>query len=366
MGGMFGKSDAPDAPDYSALSEASKYQADLQYKASQEQLDWSRKQWAEQKGTLDQIMSVAMPQMRGMWEDSKADRDRYEREYMPIESDYLKQVSGWDTPERRAEAVAQTQSDISQQFEIQRQNALQRLEGYGIDPSQTRSQALDLGVRMQEATAKAAGSKNARDQIEREGLELKGGTIPMGRGLVTQAKEGAEGSRSASNLAGGAAGGWQEAGKVMGTGMDWAAQAGNTMGNWANSMTQQHEANIGAYNAENAWVGNLMQAAGAGAGAYAGGKAGANAAEGGEIQALPSPQGEVRGPGGPTDDAIPVRMSDKEYVVPADVVHRKGTEFFDKLIKKTQEDLAERESHAQVAQSAMALPPPPPQAPGAI
>jgi hypothetical protein len=74
--------------------------------------------------------------------------------------------------------------------------------------------------------------------------------------------------------------------------------------------------------------------------------------------------GEVVGPGGPRSDAIPAAMSDGEYVIPADVVHRKGTEHFDKLIQKTQAELAEKQQQAipaaggQVNPPLPALPPP--------
>ena len=44
--------------------------------------------------------------------------------------------------------------------------------------------------------------------------------------------------------------------------------------------------------------------------------------------------GEVDGAGGPKEDAIPARLSDGEYVIPAAVVTRKGTDFFDKLLEQ--------------------------------
>lgn len=51
----------------------------------------------------------------------------------------------------------------------------------------------------------------------------------------------------------------------------------------------------------------------------------------------PSPQpmqsgGNVQGPGTGTSDSIPARLSDGEFVIPADVVRAKGTEFFQKLL----------------------------------
>jgi hypothetical protein len=44
--------------------------------------------------------------------------------------------------------------------------------------------------------------------------------------------------------------------------------------------------------------------------------------------------GMVRGPGTGVSDSIPIRVSNGEYVVPADVVRTKGTEFFDRLVEK--------------------------------
>ena len=45
-------------------------------------------------------------------------------------------------------------------------------------------------------------------------------------------------------------------------------------------------------------------------------------------------RGEVRGPGTGTSDSIPARLSDGEYIIPAEVVRRKGTDFFDKLLNE--------------------------------
>jgi hypothetical protein len=65
----------------------------------------------------------------------------------------------------------------------------------------------------------------------------------------------------------------------------------------------------------------------------------ASAAEGGVVAVLPTRTGyahggEVQAPGGPTDDAGAIRISDGEYVIPADVVMKVGSNHFDKLIEK--------------------------------
>ena len=73
---------------------------------------------------------------------------------------------------------------------------------------------------------------------------------------------------------------------------------------------------MNAYNAQrsskNSLLGNVAGAAGMAIGGFA---------EGGEAIAMPA--GEVRGPGGPKDDAIDTTISDGEYVIPEEVVRRR-------------------------------------------
>jgi hypothetical protein len=46
-------------------------------------------------------------------------------------------------------------------------------------------------------------------------------------------------------------------------------------------------------------------------------------------------RGEVKGPGGPTDDKVPAMLSDGEYVLPADTVEQIGVENLDALLEET-------------------------------
>jgi hypothetical protein len=52
--------------------------------------------------------------------------------------------------------------------------------------------------------------------------------------------------------------------------------------------------------------------------------------------------GAVRGPGTGISDSIPAMLSNGEYVIPKDVVERKGVEFFDKLLEKHHMPAAEQ------------------------
>jgi hypothetical protein len=71
------------------------------------------------------------------------------------------------------------------------------------------------------------------------------------------------------------------------------------------------------------------------AGAFMGG---GGRADGGDIKS----SGAIKGPGTGISDSIPAMLSDGEYVIPADVVKRKGVEFFDKLLEKHHMPAAEQ------------------------
>ena len=224
-------------------------------------------------------------------------------------------------------------------------------------------------MRIEQAKAQAQGASNARTQTEREGMGMLGDTINIGRGLPSQGMQYAGQSLAAGQGATNSAGQWQGASNAMGSPTAWMGQSNQAIGTSGNLLSADYNNQMKAYEANQAnspWniVGGLAGAY-AGAGAPGLGAGLAMLAEGGEL-AIPPPSmqgmhegmGEVSGPGGPKDDAIPARLSDGEYVIPEEVVRRKGTEFFDKLIAKTKGDLQEREQGAQVYEHAMALPPP--------
>jgi hypothetical protein len=341
--------DAPDPPDFSGIAAVSEAQAKEMAELAREQLEWSKTQWAEQKEIIDPLIAQQIDFGQQQFDTAQQDRQRYEELYQPIEEDYLTRAQEWDSPERRKREAAEAQVEVAAQFEAQRQNALRRLEGYGVDPSQTRNHALDLGVRVEEAKAKALAGTRARDQAEREGMGMLGETINVGRGLPSQGLQYSGQALAANTAAQQGSQAWQQAANAIGSPTEYYAGSGNALGNQANALGSQYNAQIGQYNANAAtspW--NYVSQA-------LGGGIGFQFAEGGEAAAIPD--GSVQGPGGPTDDAIPANLSDGEYVIPADVVMRKGTEFFDKLITKTKEEQMQREEQAQVGREAMAIPP---------
>ena len=328
--------------DLGNIGAISEEQTKKQYDWANERQEYDQQRWRDTRGVEEAALEdqlkysgEAIAAGRESLGSAAADRERYEELYQPIEEQYLEDVQGWDTEGRRTSESARAQTEVASQMEAGRTNALRRLESYGVDPSQTRNSALDSGIRMEEAKQKAMAGNAARSDVEKTGMALKEGTIGKGRGLNDQANRNFQ---TATGTAGSGAGGIPTYGADQ-TNM-WG-QGNTTLGNWGDAASGAGSiAQAGQNNRTDAF-GNLL-----GAGATLG------------AAMLMADGGEVEGPGGPKDDAIDAKLSDGEFVIPEEVVRRKGTEFFDKLIEKVKTENAEREQNAQITAEAMATPPP--------
>jgi hypothetical protein len=162
-----GKNNAPKPPDYSGLANASLESAKVWEDVANKQLDWAKTTDQANRDLLGKVIGVQLPQLQDAYDAAKADRQRYEQTFQPLEDKFVQEAQTYDTPERRAAQAARMQADVNTQFEAQRANATKQLEGYGIDPSQTRMGALDLGYRAQQAAAGALASSVRRSTSAR-------------------------------------------------------------------------------------------------------------------------------------------------------------------------------------------------------
>ena len=186
--------------------------------------------------------------------------------------------------------------------------------------------ALDRGVRAIAAAQQAAAGNEGRQYVENMGRALRGEAINIGnkmpaqvamsQGIVNQT-----GNSAVTNATGTTASGANsmmpafQAGQMAQSGY---GQAANITNQGYNNQLNQWNANAGAANS--LW-GGIGELAGSAMGMFTFG------AEGGEV---PDDLSPVPQPG----DNIPVMLAKDEYVIPRDVVMRKGTEFFDKLLDK--------------------------------
>jgi len=332
------KSDPPPAPDLTPYANASAEGARLAQQTAQEQLAWAKEQDALNRGTLNRVLDTQLPIMDQQFQNAQADRSRYENVFQPLENNLVNEFQNYGTDQRKQFERGRAMGDVATSFDAARRNALQRLEGFGVDPSQTRNAALDIGVRTQQAAAQAGAGTAATQRVEDTGRALRADAINIGRGLPSQVATSYGQSIAAGQAGVGGANSTTGASvNAMNPALGFTNAAQSGFGNAGNIMSQGYGNQMQAYNAQQQANAGLM----GGIGQIAGMAAGTFLADGGmpRRQGITIDHGTGQVVGGPSDgsgvdDQVPAMLSVGEYVVPADVVAAKGREFFDRLKEK--------------------------------
>jgi hypothetical protein len=187
----------------------------------------------------------------------------YNTTYKPIESQFASTALNYNSPARANQNAAAAETDVSNTFEANRNAVTQSLESYGIDPSQTRFGALDLGSRISQAAAGAAAGTQSRLNTEATGLALQGEAINTGRGYPsavanaysTATNAGAAGLKSADATV-------DTGSTAMGTPTSYFTAGNTALGNEGNVISNQGTNYVNTLN-HNALVGgNITQGIG--------------------------------------------------------------------------------------------------------
>src|SRR4051812_43362942 len=230
---MGGKNSAPKAPDYSPLAAASEASAKYSYDLSRRQQDWAEKTYADNKGTSDLVINAALGALDKQQAWADADRTRYEDIYQPLEDQYAQRAQDYVTPERQEVEAGKAEADVAAQFQQARQTAQDRLETYGVDPSQTRGNALDYGSRIAEAAAQASAGNQARFRTEMYGDQLMSNAINTGKGYAQQAVgEQSAASQSGNQAANTGLATTASGAQTMGTGGSWNQARNQAIAGW--------------------------------------------------------------------------------------------------------------------------------------
>jgi hypothetical protein len=341
--------DAPPPPDYTPLANASAESAKWANDLAKEQFAWAKEQWTENKKVSDQFVDFAMGQMDRQAEWAASDRERYETIFQPLEEQLAADAESYASPERQAAEAGKAEADVAQQFEQARRTAQERLESYGVDPTQTRSGAMDLQTRIAEAASQAAAGNTARERTEATGRALRSEAINVGKGYPAQVGASAAGAQNAGT--GAVASGNQTTAtgaSTMGTAPQYGGLANQSIGNWGNILNQGYGNQLDAWKAEQSSSSGIGSMAG-----LAGSIITSFFDEGGVVPDDPT-GGDVRSPGGgpvpaemspsggvvPDDIAAivdgqqPAALSSGEFVIPEDVMKWKGEEWMQKEITK--------------------------------
>lgn len=364
---MGGKSDPPPAPDYSALAQASEKSANYAYELAKRQQDWAEKTYTENKGVSDLVIEQALGQLDKQTADADRARQRYQALFEPLEEQLAFDAESYASPERQEVEAGKAEADVAAQFNQARQAAQDRLESFGVDPSQTRAGALDLGTRVAEAAAQASAGNQARTQTENIGRALRSEAINVGRGYPGQIAGAAAGAGAAGNQAANTGLATTASGaQTMGTGQGWQGMGNQAISGWGNILNAGFNNQLDAWTAKqqnsSGWGDILGKVAGIGLGA-------AGFAEGG---AIPDPDGTMVPPeaspsGGAIPDDIPAEIDGQmpaqinsgEFIVPQDVVKWVGEKGMQDFILKSRKQM-QGANGERPAQPEMGPPPGPP------
>jgi hypothetical protein len=277
--------------------------------------------------------------------------DFYKTHYRPLEEQVVREagVVGGDVDQEQA--AARAAASVSAGFDSANEATKASMLAMGVrQDSPAFAAAVGQGEAMRGANTARAGN-DAREDTKWRGREWRRSVVEGGKGIPGQA--------------------------INSYGANTAQQTQRAQ--WGTNMQRQQAGDIGyalqpAAKAASDWfkaskwggtktTGGFGTGAGANMGAYddmasmAGGGSGGELwlAEGGQVDGfgVRRPDGSMdmagpgvlQGPGTGTSDSIPaetdtgqkVQLSTGEYVIPADVVRAKGTEFFDKVVKSVTE-----------------------------
>lgn len=257
-----GKSKAPPPPDYGPIAAASAESARISAQVAQEQLAWAREQYYGDREVSDKVIQDALQRSAEQDALARKDRARYEQVFQPLEDQLVAESKTYNTEARREAAAGAAQADVAQQFDAARQNAMENLESYGVDPTQTRAGAMDASIRMQQAAAQASAGNQARQQVENTGRALRSEAVNIGKGLPGQAAASLNTAIQSGNQAVNAGIATTSTGaNSMGTGVQWQGQNNAALGTWGNVLNQGYQNQLAAYKqnqSQSSGIGSLL------------------------------------------------------------------------------------------------------------
>lgn len=231
------KSVAPAAPDYTPVAQADAKAAERSFQLGEEQLQWAKDQAARYDPYVMDYLDAQTSTTRESQNIARQQEGMYLETYAPVEQKFVTQAIGYNTPERAAQQSAMARADVSASIDAQRQAALTNLQGYGLDPSQTKYGALDAGYRVAKAAGEAAASTQSRINTENTQLALEGEAINIGRGFpgaVSTAYNTATSAGSAGTKAGDTH--FATGASAMGSPTSYFGAGNTALGNQASAM----------------------------------------------------------------------------------------------------------------------------------
>ena len=318
--------------------------AKTQAASAKEYLDFQKQQYADLKPLADKLGQAQLDTMAQQSDIAKENQaiaqdqtDYNKTTFRPLEQSIVDDANSYDTGAKQEELARKGMADVATAYDTQRKAALSTLASYGINPNSNRFAAINAQLAQGQAADSAGAATNARSNAEQLGYARKMDAASLGRNLASNASTSYGVALNAGNSSVSSGSTALATTSAPGTAMGNSyASYGNQLGGAANSYYGAGNLNATGYKinstAQSAGMAGLGSIAGQWAGSAAGSAAIAALADGGNFH---EGAGRVRGIGGPVDDSINAKLSNGEYVLPADTVQKIGIKKLDKLIAST-------------------------------
>ena len=221
---------------------------------AQEQFKVSNERQKEQDVLANQVTQQQLDASKQAQSWATEDRDRYNNTFKPLEDQFIDKAQNWDSAERQAQQAAEAKADVLNNSSQQRQATERNMASMGVDPTSGRYAGVERSGENATALAAAGAENNARNTVRNQALSLQADAVNMGKGLAVNpgASLGLSTSAGSAAMQTTAGNNAQAAGlsSIMGQGYQ-AAMTG--YGNQANTLNQQYQ------NQLNAWQANQQQ-----------------------------------------------------------------------------------------------------------
>ena len=363
----------------------------------QSQLGWAQQQFGQTAGVTDQQINNYLQQANYASNAGQNLWGRYQNTIEPLSNQYIQEAGSYASQPRQNFNAGQAESTAGQAADQNANAASQQLMDFGVNPSSGMYGELADASKAKRAASQASAGTQAAQQTQQTGRQMLQNAVTMGQQLpgasvnaMNAAYQGISGAEnSALGLANTGVNLMDSANPYFST----AASANKlpSVGQTSNSFSTNHsQGNSSSYSPTSSGSGSggdyggsggggggggggyipnnggawgTYESGSSGGGGYSGGGGGGGYAKGGGV--LPSnatsggfvPHTASPSHGAETDD-IPARLNADEFVIPRDVVHWKGSEFFQKLIDQSRKARGAPNPPAQ-GQMKPALPGPP-------
>lgn len=252
----------------------------------------------------------------------------YQSTGKPLIQKAISDATNYDSDANRADARGRASAAAQQGFDAAQGQQTRQLTSMGVNPNSGKFMALNNQLLAQKALG-TAGAANGADEARRSaGVQMRLQAGNLASGMPAQAMQFANQSGSLGSSASGV--GTTNLTNAMGVqsgmtgGMSGAA---NIFGSGASGYNNAYNSTLKGTELQAEQKGAMM----GGMGQLAGTAMGSMMADGGQVQGAGSGISDDV-PAVNTNSGQPIRLSNGEFIIPADVVRKKGSEFFQKMI----------------------------------